>query len=70
MGPGYDAVLPALMMVVWVAAVVDWARTDVADVRTFPKGGWVVPLLLFTFIGAIAWFVWGHPWHRDDVVRR
>ena len=50
---------------VWLAAVVDWWLTDPVDVRLLAKPAWVLTFLFFWVIGAVVWFVWGHPWHRS-----
>jgi len=49
----------------YLAAIVDWWRTDPVDVQTMAKPAWVLAFLFFWVAGAAAWFVWGHPWkHR------
>ena len=52
-------VLAALSL--WVLSVVDFTRTDEADIRTFPKDAWLLILALGSFMGAIMWIAVGRP---------
>lgn len=52
-------VLAALSL--WVVSVVDFTRTDEADIRTFPKDVWLLILALGSFMGAIMWIAVGRP---------
>ena len=54
--------LPWLLTIaVTVYAVVDCIQTDDAQVRGLPKPLWVLLILLFPVVGAIAWFIAGRP---------
>lgn len=57
--------LEAAMVVVFVAldvfSVIDLIQTPEDRVRNLPKLGWLLLILLFTPIGAIAWLVAGRP---------
>lgn len=44
-----------------VVALIDCISTDESDVRNLPKLAWVFIVLLFSPVGAIAWFVAGRP---------
>jgi Phospholipase_D-nuclease N-terminal len=44
-----------------VVALIDCLSTDEYAVRNLPKAAWVLLVLLFSPIGAIAWFVAGRP---------
>jgi hypothetical protein len=47
-----------------VVALIDCLSTDEYAVRNLPKVVWVFLILLFSPIGAIAWFVAGRPQHQ------
>lgn len=53
--------LGPVVLVLWVFCVIDviLARDD--DVRHLPKWGWLVLVLLFPLVGAVAWLVAGRP---------
>ena len=54
--------LPWLLTIaVTVYAVVDCIQTDDAQVRGLPKLVWLLLILLFPIVGAIAWFIAGRP---------
>lgn len=54
--------LPWLLTIaVTVYAVVDCVQTDDAQVRGLPKLLWLLLILLFPIVGAIAWFIAGRP---------
>jgi hypothetical protein len=54
--------LPWLLTIaVTVYAVVDCIQTDDAQVRGLPKLLWLLLILLFPSVGAIAWFIAGRP---------
>ena len=50
-----------LTLAVTVYAVVDCIQTDDAQVRGLPKLVWLLLILLFPIVGAIAWFIAGRP---------
>ena len=55
----------ALPYVVYLAltlyALIGCLQTDESAARNLPKLGWAVVILLFPFVGAIAWLVAGRP---------
>ncbi|MCW2525020.1 MAG: hypothetical protein JWO63_3355 [Frankiales bacterium] len=51
-----------IVFALWIFCVVDVFTTDAVRCRNLPKGVWVVIVLLFFDLGAIAWLVAGHPW--------
>lgn len=54
--------LPWLLTIaVTVYAVVDCIQSDDAQVRGLPKLLWLLLILLFPIVGAIAWFIAGRP---------
>ena len=54
--------LPWLLTIaLTVYAVVDCIQTDDAQVRDLPKLLWLLLILLFPIVGAIAWFIAGRP---------
>jgi hypothetical protein len=46
-----------------VVALIDCLSSDEGDIRALPRIYWVLLILLFSPIGAIAWFVAGRPRH-------
>ncbi|WP_171814349.1 PLDc N-terminal domain-containing protein [Arthrobacter dokdonensis] len=57
--------LPVLIVLcalcLWVYGVVDFARTDKLEIRSFPQEAWLLILLFGSFAGALLWFVAGRP---------
>jgi hypothetical protein len=45
----------------WVFCLVDAIGSNTTRVRNLPKLAWIVLILLFPFIGSIAWLVAGRP---------
>lgn len=55
-------VLPIVIgLALSIYAVIDCIQTDEEQVRNLPKVFWIILILLFTFVGPIAWFVAGRP---------
>ncbi len=50
-----------LWVALWIAGFVDALTSDATRVRLMPKVVWVILILLFGGLGAIAWFFLGHP---------
>ena len=50
-----------LGLVVWIFCFIDVVTTPEDRVRNLPKIAWVVIVLLFSFVGSIAWLVAGRP---------
>lgn len=48
----------------WVYCLVDAVGSREGEVRNLPKLAWVVVVLLFPFVGSIAWLVAGRPERR------
>jgi hypothetical protein len=44
-----------------VAALISCLSVDEGDIRGLPKIAWVIIILLFPLVGAIAWFLAGRP---------
>jgi len=54
--------IPLLLMVAfWIYCVFDAITADESRVRNLPKLVWVLIVLIFFDVGAIAWFVAGRP---------
>lgn len=51
----------ALLVGVWIFSVLDAAQSDRDQVRTLPKGFWLVILILFPLLGSLLWFWLGRP---------
>lgn len=50
-----------LVVVLFVYGLIDCLRSNASDVRTFPKAGWVLIIVLLNVIGVILWFLFGRP---------
>ncbi|MDX3263029.1 PLD nuclease N-terminal domain-containing protein [Streptomyces sp. MI02-2A] len=44
-----------IVAVLYVYALVDCIRTPVSRIRMLPKAGWLIVMILFPVLGAIAW---------------
>lgn len=56
-----DGVVFLVLVAFWLYALYDVITTHEAHVRNLPKVAWVIIVLLFSEIGAAAWFLLGHP---------
>jgi hypothetical protein len=45
----------------WLWAIFDAITTDTRQVRTLPKILWIIVILVFFELGALAWFLLGRP---------
>ncbi|WP_028637752.1 PLDc N-terminal domain-containing protein [Nocardioides sp. URHA0032] len=52
----------------WVFCLVDAIGSPADRVRNLPKAAWIIIVLLFPFVGSIAWLVAGRP--DDGAARR
>jgi Phospholipase_D-nuclease N-terminal len=61
---GSATLLPLLLGVValgiWGYSLLDFSRTDEADMLVLTRLGWVVVLVLGSVVGAVAWLTIGH----------
>lgn len=48
-------------LVLWVFCLIDSISSREDQVRNLPKVAWVIIVLLFPFVGSIAWIVAGRP---------
>jgi len=48
-------------LVLWIFCVIDSISARQDEVRNLPKVAWVIIVLLFPFVGSIAWLVAGRP---------
>lgn len=53
-----------LALLFWAWCIIDFARTDPLEVRTFEPRVWVVVLALGSFAGGVAWVIGGRPRQR------
>lgn len=51
----------ALLLAIWVYAILDAAQAESQKVRTLPKGFWVAATILFPLVGSALWFWLGRP---------
>lgn len=56
-----DGVVFLVLVAFWLYALYDVITTHESHVRNLPKVAWVIIVLLFSEIGAAAWFLLGHP---------
>lgn len=54
----------AVGAVLWLYCLIEAITSNEGDVRNLPKLGWIFLVLLFPFVGSIAWLVAGRP-QRD-----
>ena len=55
-------VLPVLIVfAVTLYSLFDCARTPQESVRGLPKWGWLLLIILFQFLGALGWLIFGRP---------
>lgn len=45
----------------WIYGLIDCARVEQEQVRNLPKWGWLLIIIFFGTLGAIAWFIFGRP---------
>ena len=48
-------------LAVWLYGLFDCARTEQEVVRNLPKWAWLIIIIIFGSIGAIAWLLIGRP---------
>jgi len=48
-------------LVLWIFCVIDSISARQDNVRNLPKVAWVIIVLLFPFVGSLAWLVAGRP---------
>lgn len=51
----------AIVMLMWVAALIDVIASDEYRVRHLPKGGWLIVVILIPLAGSLIWFLLGRP---------
>lgn len=51
----------AIVMLLWVAALIDVIVSDEYRVRHLPKGGWLIIVILIPLAGSLIWFLMGRP---------
>jgi hypothetical protein len=56
-----EALVGVVLFAVWMYALVDVLITPEGAVRQLPKIGWFIVVLVFSVLGALAWFVMGRP---------
>ncbi len=64
----FDGFLGVVAFGLWVFSIIDVVTTRRDAVRNLPKLVWLVVVVLFAAIGAVAWLVFGHPWGRERVL--
>jgi hypothetical protein len=58
-----------IALVVWLWAIFDAATTERTRVRNLPKLAWLAVIVVFTWVGALAWAVFGRPRGRGEATR-
>ncbi len=56
-----DVLLAFGFIAIWLYGLFDCARNEQESVRTLPKWAWLLIIILFSWIGSIAWFLLGRP---------
>ncbi|HWB37501.1 MAG TPA: PLD nuclease N-terminal domain-containing protein [Rugosimonospora sp.] len=51
-----------ILLVLWLACIIDVLVTDEHRVRNLPKVVWVIIVLLLPDVGSLLWLIAGHPW--------
>jgi hypothetical protein len=57
----FGGLLGLIAIAVWLWAIFDSMTAPAERIRHLPKAVWVIIVLLFTDLGAIAWFLFGRP---------
>lgn len=57
----FGLLVTLLAAAIWLYAVFDSLTADAEKVRTLQKPLWVLIVLFFNLLGAIAWLIWGRP---------
>jgi hypothetical protein len=63
-----DLLIP-LLFAVWIYGIFDVIRTPDGNTENLPKMIWLLIVVFFNFIGAIAWFLLGRPRHGEQPAR-
>ncbi|MFD3812041.1 PLDc N-terminal domain-containing protein [Rhodococcus sp. NPDC058639] len=50
-----------IVMIVWVACLVDVIRADEHEVRNLPKPLWLMVVILLPMVGSVLWLLVGRP---------
>lgn len=50
-----------MVLVIWVAALIDVVVADDWRVRNLPKIGWLIIVVLIPLAGSLVWFIAGRP---------
>lgn len=56
-----DFLLALGFIAVWLYGLFDCARNEQDSVRNLPKWAWLLIIILFSWFGSIAWFLFGRP---------
>lgn len=51
----------AIVMLLWIAALIDVITSDEYRVRHLPKMGWLVIVIIIPLAGSLIWFLMGRP---------
>ncbi len=57
----FDALIAIGSLAIWLFGLFDCARTDQDRVCNLPKWAWLLIIIFFTAVGAIAWLLVGRP---------
>jgi hypothetical protein len=56
-----DALIVLGGLAIWLYGLIDCARTEQDAVRNLPKWAWLIIIIFFGSLGAIAWLIVGRP---------
>ena len=56
-----EGLLGLLVLALWIYSIIDVAGSRESEVRALPKIAWVFIVLIFPFVGSVAWLIAGRP---------
>jgi len=56
-----EGLLGLIVLALWIFSIIDVAGSREQDVRALPKIAWLFIVLIFPFVGSLAWLIAGRP---------
>lgn len=66
----FEGLFLVIVIALQIYALFDCARTSQEAVRSLPKWGWLVIVIIFGVIGSVAWLIAGKPKNAGGSTRR
>ena len=63
--PNINVLVGVAALAFWAYCLVDFARTDEQDVRTFTRPVWIALLVFTNVLGGLLWLAMGRPEQRS-----